>query len=81
MSQRKCGNRANCWGPLNGNAAGVTPVTQLVYRSFADMPKAIAEIGEAGYNGVELFDGDRIACIAKAIIASGQTGASMEVVS
>jgi inosose dehydratase len=81
MSQRKFGYTANCWGPLGGNSAGVTPVTQFVCRSFADMPQASAEISEAGYDGVELFAGDRIECIAGAIIASGETGSWTEVVS
>jgi inosose dehydratase len=49
---------ANCWGPLGGNAVGVTSITQLTYRTFADMGLAIAEIGDAGYLGVELFDGN-----------------------
>jgi inosose dehydratase len=49
---------ANCWGPLGGNAVGVTSITQLTYRTFGDMEQAIREIGEAGYAGVELFDGN-----------------------
>ena len=49
---------ANCWGALGGNAVGVTSITQLTYRTFGDMERAIREIGEAGYPGVELFDGN-----------------------
>jgi len=49
---------ANCWGPLGGNAVGVTSITQLTYRTFGDMEVAIREIGEAGYTGTELFDGN-----------------------
>jgi inosose dehydratase len=49
---------ANCWGPLGGNAVGVTSITQLTYRTFADMAEAIRDIGAAGYSGVELFDGN-----------------------
>ena len=49
---------ANCWGPLGGNAVGVTSITQLTYRTFGDMEKAITEIAEAGYTGTELFDGN-----------------------
>ena len=49
---------ANCWGALGGNAVGVTSITQLTYRTFGDMEQAIREIGEAGYTGVELFDGN-----------------------
>jgi inosose dehydratase len=50
--------QANCWGPLGGNAVGVTSVGQLTYQTFGDMSRAIAEIGAAGYQGVELFDGN-----------------------
>jgi inosose dehydratase len=50
--------QANCWGPLGGNAVGVTSVGQLTYLTFGDMSQAIAEIGAAGYQGVELFDGN-----------------------
>ncbi len=49
---------ANCWGELGGNAVGVTSITQLSYRTFADMERAIADIGACGYEGVELFDGN-----------------------
>ena len=49
---------ANCWGPLGGSAVGVTSITQLTYRTFGDMERAIREIGAAGYAGVELFDGN-----------------------
>jgi len=50
--------QANCWGPLGGNAVGVTSVGQLTYLTFGDMSRAIAEIGAASYQGVELFDGN-----------------------
>ena len=50
--------QANCWGPLGGNAVGVTSVGQLTYLTFGDMSRAIAQIGSAGYQGVELFDGN-----------------------
>jgi inosose dehydratase len=54
----KLAYHANCWGALGGNAVGVTSITQLTYRTFGDMEQAIAEIGAAGYAGVELFDGN-----------------------
>jgi inosose dehydratase len=49
---------ANCWGPLGGNAVGVTSITELTYVTFGDMDRAIADIGRAGYAGIELFDGN-----------------------
>ena len=33
---------ANCWGPLGGNAVGVTSISELTYRTFGDMGRAIA---------------------------------------
>jgi inosose dehydratase len=50
--------QANCWGPLGGNAVGVTSIGQLTYVTFGDIGRAIAEIAAAGYQGVELFDGN-----------------------
>ena len=58
MTMWKKAYHANCWGVLGGNAVGVTSITQLTYRTFGDMEKAIAEIAEAGYAGTELFDGN-----------------------
>ena len=49
---------ANCWGSLGGNAVGVTSISQLTYRTFGDMERAVREISAAGYSGVEFFDGN-----------------------
>ena len=57
MRNRKA-YHANCWGPLGGNAVGVTSITQLTYRTFADIEQAIRDIAAAGYDGVEIFDGN-----------------------
>jgi inosose dehydratase len=58
MPDWRLGYHANCWGPLGGDAVGVTSITNLTYRTFGDMKRAIAEIGSLGYEGVELFDGN-----------------------
>lgn len=58
MATWKTAYHANCWGALGGNAVGVTSIAQLTYRTFADMELAIRQIGEAGYAGAELFDGN-----------------------
>lgn len=58
MAKWRTAYHANCWGPLGGNAVGVTSVTQLTYRTFGDIEQAIRDIAEAGYEGVELFDGN-----------------------
>jgi inosose dehydratase len=49
---------ANCWGPLGGDAVGVTSIGALAYRTFADMSRAVEDIAAAGYSGVEFFDGN-----------------------
>ena len=54
----KLAYHANCWGPLGGNDVGVTPISQLTYRTFGDMEQAIRDLGAAGYTGTELFDGN-----------------------
>lgn len=58
MAEFKLAYHANCWGDLGGNAVGVTSITQLAYRTFGDMRRAFADIAAAGYEGVELFDGN-----------------------
>ncbi|HEY1722995.1 MAG TPA: sugar phosphate isomerase/epimerase family protein [Magnetospirillaceae bacterium] len=69
--------QANCWGVLGGDGVGVTSITRLTYRTFADMARAIRDIAEAGYEGVELFDGnlldyaDRISAFRKLLSDSG----------
>ncbi len=52
----KLAYHANCWGELGGNAVGVTSITQLTYRTFGNMEKAINDIASAGYEGTEIFD-------------------------
>ena len=58
MRSYKKAYHTNCWGPLGGNAEGVTSITKLTYRTFGDMDRAIHDIAALGYDGVELFDGN-----------------------
>ena len=58
MTRWRMAYHANCWGPLGGNAVGVTSIGQLTYRTFGDMAQAAREIAAAGYEGFELFDGN-----------------------
>ncbi|WP_375488072.1 TIM barrel protein [uncultured Mycobacterium sp.] len=58
MPSWKLAYHANCWGPLGGDAVGVTSITRLAYRTFADMGKAARDIAAAGYEGIEVFDGN-----------------------
>lgn len=54
----KMAYHANCWGPLGGDAVGVTSITRLAYRTFGDMAAAARDIAAAGYEGIEFFDGN-----------------------
>jgi inosose dehydratase len=58
MPHWKLAYHANCWGPLGGNAVGVTSITQLTYKTFGDMAQAARDIAAAGYEGIEFFDGN-----------------------
>ena len=58
MLRVKLAYQANCWGPLGGHAVGVTSIGQLTYLTYGDIGRAIDEIAEVGYQGVELFDGN-----------------------
>jgi inosose dehydratase len=58
MPRWKLAYHANCWGPLGGNAVGVTSITQLTYKTFGDMAAAAHDIAAAGYEGIEFFDGN-----------------------
>lgn len=58
MSRWKLAYHANCWGPLGGHPVGVTSIGQLNYMTFADMRAAFLDIARAGYEGVEIFDGN-----------------------
>ncbi len=58
MTGWKMAYHANCWGPLGGDAVGVTSIGRLAYRTFGDMDRAAREIAAAGYKGIEFFDGN-----------------------
>jgi inosose dehydratase len=61
MARWKLAYHANCWGPLGGNAVGVTSTTQLTYQTFGSMSDAAHDIAAAGYEGIEIFDGNVLA--------------------
>ena len=48
MARWKLAYHANCWGPLGGDAVGVTSISRLGYRTFGDMARAARDIAEAG---------------------------------
>ena len=45
MARWKLAYHANCWGPLGGDAVGVTSISGLAYRTFGDMDRAARDIG------------------------------------
>ena len=46
------------WGGVVGHPAGVTSVKDLYYFTAGDTIQAIRDIGEVGYSGTEVFDGN-----------------------
>jgi inosose dehydratase len=60
MPSWKKAYQANCWGVLGGEPVGVTSVKDLFYRTFGDINRAITDIGQAGYEAIELFDGNLV---------------------
>lgn len=54
----KLGYESNTWGPIVGDATGITSIKDLFYRSEGDTLKSIREVGECGYQGIEIFDGN-----------------------
>lgn len=54
----KLGYESNTWGGVIGDATGVTSIKDLFYRANGDTLQAVREIGELGYQGVEIFDGN-----------------------
>ncbi len=46
------------WGGVVGHAQGVTSVKDLFYRANGSMAQAVHDIAAAGYQGVEMFDGN-----------------------
>jgi inosose dehydratase len=54
----KLGYQTNTWGGVVGHPAGVTSVKDLYYLANGSTEQAVREIAQAGYAGIELFDGN-----------------------
>ena len=54
----KFGHHANSWGGVVGHPVGVTSIKDLFYLTPGDTLATLAEIAGAGYEGIELFDGN-----------------------
>jgi len=46
------------WGGVVSDPVGVTSVKDLFYRAHGSMERAIVDIAHAGYEGIEMFDGN-----------------------
>jgi inosose dehydratase len=46
------------WGGVVGHPVGVTSVKDLFYMTHGSMDRAVKDIASAGYEGVEMFDGN-----------------------
>lgn len=53
--------QTNTWGGVVGHPVGVTSIKDLYYLANGSTEQAIREVAEAGYEGVELFDGNVVA--------------------
>jgi inosose dehydratase len=61
--------QTNTWGGVVGHPAGVTSIKDLYYLANGSTEEAIADVARAGYEGVELFDGN--------IVEHGQSPAEL----
>jgi inosose dehydratase len=56
----KLGYHTITWGGVVGHPAGVTSVKDLYYLAHGSTERALADIADAGYTGIELFDGNLV---------------------
>jgi inosose dehydratase len=54
----RLGYHSITWGGVVADPTGVTSVKNLYYRANGSMEQAVDEIAAAGYQGVEMFDGN-----------------------
>lgn len=54
----KLGYSTITWGGVVGHPVGVTSIKDLFYMTHGSMGTAISDIAAAGYDGVEMFDGN-----------------------
>jgi inosose dehydratase len=53
--------QTNTWGGVVGHPVGVTSIKDLYYLANGSTEQAVREVAQAGYEGVELFDGNVVA--------------------
>jgi inosose dehydratase len=54
----RLGYHSITWGGVVGDPVGVTSVKDLYYRANGSMERAVRDIAGAGYQGIEMFDGN-----------------------
>jgi inosose dehydratase len=54
----RLGHAGNAWGGVVGHPVGVTSIKDLFYLTPGDTLATLGEVAAAGYEGVELFDGN-----------------------
>ena len=54
----RLGHQANSWGGVVGHPVGVTSIKDLFYLTPGDTLATLREVAAAGYDGIELFDGN-----------------------
>jgi inosose dehydratase len=52
------GHHANSWGGVVGHPVGVTSIKDLFYLTPGDTMATLAAVADAGYEGVQFFDGN-----------------------
>ncbi|MGH2762270.1 MAG: sugar phosphate isomerase/epimerase family protein [Thermoleophilaceae bacterium] len=54
----RLGHQTNAWGGVVGHPVGVTSIKDLFYLTPGDTLATLGEVAAAGYEGVEVFDGN-----------------------
>src|SRR5256885_12966486 len=54
----RLGYHSITWGGVVGEPTGVTSIKNLHYRSNGSIVEAVRDIAAAGYEGIEIFDGN-----------------------
>jgi inosose dehydratase len=54
----KLGYQTNTWGGVVGHPVGVTSIKDLFYLANGSTEQALRDVAAAGYDGVEIFDGN-----------------------
>jgi inosose dehydratase len=71
--------QTNTWGGVVGHPVGVTSIKDLYYLANGSTADAVGDVAAAGYDGVELFDGnvveyaDRLDELRELLDAHGQS--------